>query len=49
MSFDKQACIMLVTGFNGALRYWWDNLPDRITQNSIINHVEKKRRRQRWF
>ena len=22
---DKQACGLLITRFNGALRYWWDN------------------------
>ena len=37
---DKQACVLLVVGFTGALRYWWDNSLDTITQDSIINHVE---------
>ena len=37
---DKQACILLVVGFTEALRYWWDNSLDTITQDSIINHVE---------
>ncbi|CAN6967706.1 unnamed protein product, partial [Brassica rapa subsp. trilocularis] len=39
---DQQSCILLVSGFTGALRYWWDNSLDAITQESIINHVEIK-------
>ncbi|CAN7030145.1 unnamed protein product [Brassica rapa subsp. trilocularis] len=37
---DQQSCILLIAGFTGALRYWWDKSLDAITQESIINHVE---------
>ena len=22
---DKQSCILLISGLNGALKFWWDN------------------------
>lgn len=39
----KQACVLFITGFNGALKYLWDNSLDTIMQDSIINHVEIRR------
>ncbi|WZZ62086.1 hypothetical protein YC2023_062193 [Brassica napus] len=39
---DKQSCVLLVVGFNGALRYWWDNSLDSVTRESIINHTETR-------
>ncbi|CAN6996039.1 unnamed protein product, partial [Brassica oleracea var. botrytis] len=39
---DKQSCVLLIVGFNGALRYWWDNSLDNVTRKSIINHTETR-------
>ncbi|CAN7000947.1 unnamed protein product [Brassica oleracea var. botrytis] len=39
---DNQSCVLLVVGFNGALRYWWDNSLDSVTRESIINHTETR-------
>lgn len=40
---DKQACLLLISGFNGALKFWWDNALDITSQDSIINHTETRR------
>ena len=40
---DKQSCILLILGLNGALKFWWDNAFDIPTQDSIINHTETRR------
>ncbi|CAN6850922.1 unnamed protein product, partial [Brassica oleracea] len=39
---DKQSCVLLIVGFNGALRYWWDNSLDNVTRESVINHTETR-------
>lgn len=38
---DRQTCIMLLAGFTGALKFWWDNSIDLDVQEKIINHIEK--------
>ncbi|CAN7004762.1 unnamed protein product [Brassica oleracea var. botrytis] len=39
---DKQSCVLLIVGFNGALRYGWDNSLDNVTRESVINHTETR-------
>ena len=39
---DKQSCVLLIVGFNGAFRYWWDNSLDNVTREAIINHTDTK-------
>ncbi|CAN6875154.1 unnamed protein product [Brassica oleracea] len=34
---DKQSCVLLIVGFNGALRYWWTNSLYNVTREAIIN------------
>ncbi|CAF1715969.1 unnamed protein product [Brassica oleracea var. botrytis] len=39
---DKQSCVLSIVGFNGALRYWWNNSLDNVTREAIINHTDTK-------
>nr|KAJ0220046.1 hypothetical protein LSAT_V11C200056520 [Lactuca sativa] len=37
---DKQVANMLITGFTGQLKGWWDNYVDEKTQQAILNTVK---------